>query len=200
MKRATVVTAALAVLASLPVPAGAHLVSSGLGPFYDGGLHLLLSPADVLAVLAVSLGAGQGGKGASRTAVIALPTAWGAASLIALQLGAVPTLNGLQIALLTVLGVIVATGIRSPAWAVAGLAILTGTLFGLDNGGAIAAVGGGAVSVAGIMAAVAVLTLLASALTFSLRAGWMRIALRVVGSWIAAVGMLMLGWLLRGAA
>jgi hypothetical protein len=50
------------------------------------------------------------------------------------------------------------------------------------------------------MAAVAVLTLLASALAFSLRAAWMQIALRVVGSWIAAVGMLMLGWLLRGAA
>jgi len=41
--------------------------------------------------------------------------------------------------------------------------------------------------------------LLTAALAVSLRAAWTRIALRVGGSWIAAVGMLMLGWLLKGA-
>jgi hypothetical protein len=45
---------------------------------------------------------------------------------------------------------------------------------------------------------VLVLTVLAAALAVSLQAAWTRIALRVGGSWIAAIGMLMLGWLLQG--
>jgi hypothetical protein len=32
----------------------------------------------------------------------------------------------------------------------------------------------------------------------ALPAGWPRIAVRVGGSWIAAAGLLMLGWLARG--
>jgi hypothetical protein len=33
----------------------------------------------------------------------------------------------------------------------------------------------------------------------ALRAPWARVAVRVVGSWIAAVGLLVLGWSLRPA-
>jgi hypothetical protein len=33
-----------------------------------------------------------------------------------------------------------------------------------------------------------------------IRADWGRIAIRVVGSWVAAVGLLMFGWLLQGAS
>lgn len=199
MRRAVLVAAALALPAGLPAPAAAHLVSSGLGPFYDGGLHLLLSPADLLAVLALSLSAARGGRGPSRSAVVALTVAWGAACLAGLALGALPFLGWPKIGLLTAIGVAVAAGIRPSAPAVAAAGVLTGALFGLDNGGAIAAAGGGAVAAAGVTAGVAILTLLASALAVSLQAAWMQVALRIAGSWIAAVGMLMLGWLAQGA-
>ena len=39
--------------------------------------------------------------------------------------------------------------------------------------------------------------LLVSAAVVSLRAGWARIAVRVAGSWVAAVGILMFGWMLQ---
>jgi len=42
-------------LFALPGAAQAHLVTSGLGPFYDGALHLLLSPADMLGLAAAAL-------------------------------------------------------------------------------------------------------------------------------------------------
>jgi len=45
---------------------------------------------------------------------------------------------------------------------------------------------------------VLVIALLVSAAVVSLRAAWTRIAVRVVGSWVAAIGMLMFGWLARG--
>ena len=40
---------------------------------------------------------------------------------------------------------------------------------------------------------------LAAALVVALRAPWTRIAVRVAGSWIAAIGLLLLGWSLRAA-
>jgi hypothetical protein len=43
-----------------------------------------------------------------------------------------------------------------------------------------------------------IVALLVSAAVVSLRAAWTRIAVRVAGSWVAAVGMLMLGWLAQG--
>ena len=190
----------LVLLTALPVPAYAHLVNSGLGPFYNGMLHLLLSPGDLLAVLAVSLLAGQSGKASARWAAIALPLAWGGAALAGLALGTSAGLGWVEVALLIGLGVLVAAGVRLHASVMAPLAALTGLVHGLENAGALVASYSGLVAVAGIVAAVLVLTLLIAALAVSLRAAWTRIALRVGGSWIAAIGMLMLGWLLQGTS
>jgi len=44
------------------------------------------------------------------------------------------------------------------------------------------------------------LTLLISAAVVPLRAEWGRLVVRVIGSWVAAIGLLMLGWTLHGAA
>jgi hypothetical protein len=42
--------------------------------------------------------------------------------------------------------------------------------------------------------------LLLSAAVVPIRADWGRIAIRVVGSWVAPVGLLMFGWLLQAAS
>jgi urease accessory protein len=188
----------LVLLTALPVPAYAHLVNSGLGPFYNGMLHLLLSPGDLLAVLAVSLLAGQSGKASARSAAIMLPAAWSGAALAGLALGTSAGLGWLEVSLLIVLGILVAVGIQLHALVMTPLAALTGLVHGLENAGAFVASDSSLVAVAGIAAAVLVLTLLVAAFAVSLRAAWTRIALRVGGSWIAAIGMLMLGWMVQG--
>jgi hypothetical protein len=66
------------------------------------------------------------------------------------------------------------------------------------NGTAIAQVGGGFLALFGISVAVFVLTALISALVVSLKAQWARVTVRVAGSWITAIGLLMLGWTYRG--
>jgi hypothetical protein len=43
-----------------------------------------------------------------------------------------------------------------------------------------------------------VLVALFSALIVSLEKPWTRLAVRVAGSWVAAIGMLMFGWMFRG--
>ena len=77
------------------------------------------------------------------------------------------------------------------------LALALGALHGWLNGAGIAADGREATGMVGIAGAIFVVSALVSALVVSLRAPWTRIAVRVAGSWIAAVGLLMAGWALR---
>jgi hydrogenase/urease accessory protein HupE len=185
-------------LLSAPSAALAHLVNSGLGPFYDGGLYLLLSPGDLLELVAAALLAGLCGARAGRLTVIALPIAWLLAGLIGLHLPTPPQLPELSLLSLVILGVLVAADLRIAPPMVAVLAGSYGALHGLLNGSALAAIGAGALALFGIVATALVIALLISAAVVALRAAWTRIAVRVAGSWVAAVGMLMTGWLLRG--
>jgi NADH:ubiquinone oxidoreductase subunit H len=54
------------------------------------------------------------------------------------------------------------------------------------------------VTVVGVVTALFVLVVLVAAFVVALRTPWARIAVRVGGSWIAASGLLMLGWSMRG--
>ena len=58
------------------VPAEAHLNSTGMGPFYDGLMHFLMSPEDIVPVLALALLAGLRGAAYGRRALLTLPCAW----------------------------------------------------------------------------------------------------------------------------
>jgi len=71
---------------------------------------------------------------------------------------------------------------------------------GYANGVAMAAAGLGVLSLAGVGTALFVTLALLAALVVSLRWWWTRVAVRVAGSWMAASGMLMLGWTLKGGA
>src|ERR1039457_3005757 len=55
-------------VAMCPVPAEAHLNSTGMGPVYDGLMHFLTSPEDFAPVLALALLAGLRGASYGRRA------------------------------------------------------------------------------------------------------------------------------------
>jgi urease accessory protein len=185
-------------LLALPGTAQAHLVTSGLGPFYDGALHLLLSPGDLLGLLALALLASLRGARAGRLTIIALPTAWLLGGLVGLGLPPLPDLTWLGVASFLVLGLLVAADAKLVPIAVAALAAAYGSLHGLLNGAALATIGAGTPALLGTVLTALVLTLLIAAAVVPLRILWARVAIRVAGSWVAAVGMLMLGWLLQG--
>jgi hydrogenase/urease accessory protein HupE len=193
------ILAAMTLIVLSPVSAMAHLVTSGLGPFYDGALHLALSPDDLLGLVAVTLLAGLCGARAGRLTVIALPLSWFVAGLVGLNLPVTIDLPWLSILSFLVLGVLVAIDPKLHPKTVALLAAMFGTIHGLLNGAALAAIGAGPLALSGIAVTVLVTALLVSAFVVSMRAAWTRIAVRVAGSWVAAVGMLMFGWLMRGA-
>jgi hydrogenase/urease accessory protein HupE len=191
--------ACLAGILALPSFAHAHLTDTGLGPVYDGIAHLLLSFDDLLPVIALALLAGLNGARAGRLVLFVLPVAWLAGGILGvLVAGAAPPPLATSLSLLT-LGVLTAASPRLRPLLVFVLAIALGLMHGWLNGAAIATAGREASGLFGIAGAIFVIVALVSALVVSLRRGWTRIAVRVTGSWIAAVGLLMLGWGLRSA-
>ena len=82
---------------------------------------------------------------------------------------------------------------------VTALSIAVGLLHGWLNGAAMAQAQREALGLLGIGGMTFVLVALVSAVAVSVRGVWARIAIRVAGSWIAAIGLLMLGWSLRAA-
>ena len=102
--------------ALFPSRAEAHFINSGLGPIYDGISHVLLSPEDLVPVVAMALLAGQNGPLAGQRTLFALTGAWLAAG-VAGSLISLPVLPGVAVtASLLVLGTLAAADRRlSPA-------------------------------------------------------------------------------------
>ena len=64
----------LSLLLMIGVPsAHAHLMNTGLGPFYDGLTHLFVTPEDLLPVIALALFAGLCGPQSGRAVLFILP-------------------------------------------------------------------------------------------------------------------------------
>ncbi|MBL8419471.1 MAG: HupE/UreJ family protein [Dechloromonas sp.] len=184
------------VLAAGAPQAHAHLLETGLGPVYDGIAHFALTPEDLLPALALAIFAGLRGRAHARRAIFVLPLAWvlagfvGASAKIALP-------DSLAWAPLLVLGGLVAADLRLSTTATTVLAAALGIFLGLANGYAMAQAGPGIRGVVGIASAVFVVTTLGAACAVAWQSGWLRVAWRVAGSWIAASGLLLLGWSLR---
>ena len=179
--------------ALLPSPASAHLVQSGLGPFYDGLLHPLVSLDELLPVLALGILAGLRGAVHARWLLAVVPLAW----LTGFTLGdVVPAGRGLLLAVGAfgvALSFAAAADVRLPRLGVLLVGAVLGVAHGLVTGPEIGLLGeaGAAVTVGALLAIIA-------GEVAVLRAAWLRIAARVLASWTAAVGMLQLGWMLRG--
>jgi hydrogenase/urease accessory protein HupE len=183
----------------LPATAHAHLVNTGLGPLYDGVSHFALTPEDFLPALALALLAGQRGSRTGRLTLFALPGAWLAGGLAGLAFPTTSSATALTTASFLALGGLVAAEARlRPGW-VAGLASVVGLLHGYLNGAAMSQAKLGALGLVGIVTTLFVVVALAAAMVVAIRAPWGRIAVRVAGSWIAAIGLLLLGWALRAA-
>jgi hydrogenase/urease accessory protein HupE len=184
-------------LAFAATPAHAHLVETGFGAFYDGIVHVVLTPADLLVVVALALLAGQRGTRAARWALLALPGAWLAGGSIGAVFPADATMPALTTLTFGLAGALVALNVRLPVGVVAAFAAAAGLLHGYVNGVTMAPGGASALGLAGAVAAVSCLFAILAAHVTTMGVPWTRIAVRVAGSWLSAAGILMLGWLAR---
>ena len=187
----------LAAAALVPSPLEAHLVTTGLGPYYDGIGHLLVTPQDLLPLLALAFLGGLAGPEGARRLLFAVPLAWFAGGLAGLTRGEEVQAPFLTAVTVLVVGGLLAADRKLPPAASVAVAVVIAMVHGYLNGTAMSGAGLGLPALAGIAATTFVLMALAGALAVAWRTGWTRIALRVAGSWVVATGMLMLGWALR---
>jgi hydrogenase/urease accessory protein HupE len=188
----------LAATLSVAPSARAHLVNTGFGPFDDGLTHLFVTPEDLLPMIALALLAGLRGPRFGRAVLFALPVAWLVGSAFGLLLAPPITLPLAETVLTITLGLLLATESCISLAPLAGLAILLGLLHGLLNGSELPkTTSSSPISVAGVGVALFVTVSLLAGQASAVHVPWARVAVRVAGSWIVAIGLLMLGWAMR---
>jgi urease accessory protein len=191
VRQAAVGLSVLMLLAS----AEAHAVYQGAGNFYAGMLHPLTSPEHVLPMLVLGALAGQNGLKRCEFVLWAFPAGMAAGACIALS---VPDLRGVllvNVVSAVLLGSLLAAAFPLPSWLIFILSIAFGVTHGYANGSAIIGQIRPGVFIAGMVAASFILIAYAVAATsflLRLRPTWIAIAVRVAGSWVAAIGLLVL--------
>jgi hydrogenase/urease accessory protein HupE len=186
------------VLVLRPAAAEAHLVTTGLGPVYDGISHVLFSPNDLVPVLTMALLAGLNGPTAGRRALFGLTGAWIAGGVAGFASGQPLVAESALAGSFLALGVLTAMDRRLSPGVVTALALVVGLVHGWLNGASLSAGPREILGLFGIVGAVFVVVAIVAGTVVSLRWEAARIVVRVAGSWVAAVGLLMVGWALRG--
>jgi urease accessory protein len=184
-------TPGLALLIALLVPsvAAAHPIK-GVGDFYAGMLHPLTALEFLLPWIALALFAGQQGRKASLLTLGIFPLALVSGAGLALVVPAPAWVPAVSLAVIPLLGLAVALAFSCPSTVTILLVAIVGSLHGLANGSEITASMSAWRFIPGLAAAAILILTYGIGLVRSLHKPWTRIAVRVVGSWIAAIGIL----------
>jgi urease accessory protein len=180
-----------------PLAAEAHLNSTGMGPIYDGQLHFLMSPEDLIPVLALALLAGLRGATYGRRTLFVLPGAWLLGGLVGLAASASPGNGVVSAVWFLLMGGLLAADAKLSLRVTTAIAALLGLYHGYLNGTGLGLNFSSAAVMLGLIFSVFIIVALAAAFVVQLRASWARIAVRVAGSWIFASGLLLMGWVMR---
>ena len=181
-------------LLAIAADAHAHSAAKGIGDFYAGALHALTALEHMLPFLAMGIFAGQQGQKAEPVlGVFCLALLVGAA--LALWIPGVPYLAVLNIGSAIVLGGLVALARPLPVAVFYAIAIVFGLSHGFANGEGMSEQTKPYLFIPGVALAGLVVTAYGLIVTDWLlrsKAAWLQIVIRVAGSWIAAIGILVL--------
>lgn len=182
--------AALAAALALPSAAWAHGEIKGISAFYGGMLHPFISPAHLIALLALGLMFGQRGVLASRHAMTTLMAALAAGLWFGIGAGLDTDQPLLVLAVL--LGITVVAARPWPNIALVAVAGLVGVAVGL--GSEPEGMWGSQRwnALAGTMIGATLCTGCIAGVVHSTQQAWARIGVRVIGSWLTASAILVL--------
>ncbi len=191
-------TAAAALLASA-APSDAHIIGARLGDFYAGAAHPLSDLQDVLLWVGLGLLAGAQGPSTARPLVLAFPL--GLLAGLGLHMATNVSFDSALAAagLLVALGLLLATELRVHPALLCAITIGLAVMRGASNASGMAQETNALLFAAGLALAGYVTITLSMAATAAFKKAdanapaWRRIALRALGSWIAAIGLMMGG-------
>jgi urease accessory protein len=174
----------------LVAPAAAAHPIKGVGDFYAGVLHPLTVLEFLLPWIALALFAGQQGRKAALLTLGIFPLALVSGGVLALIVPLPTWVEAVNLAIIPILGVAVASALSCPSVVTVLLVTVIGLLHGLANGAEIT----GTISpwrfIPGLAAVAVLVIAYGVGIVRSLKKPWTRIAVRVVGSWIAAAGIM----------
>ncbi len=191
-RRGLLVGACFALVAA---PAEAHLVETRFGDFYGGMLHPLTALDHAVPWLAIGLLAGLQGAVKGRWILLTFPLGLVAGVAAAALLDPWPAVNAVNIASFVVFGVLVAAAWRPPLWALVAIAGVFGVSHGYENGLAMTDKTNASLFIGGVAIVGHILVALVAGATVALaeRRRWTPIAVRALGSWVAAIGIMLIG-------
>jgi urease accessory protein len=186
----------IACLALCPAFASAHPIK-GVGDFYSGVLHPFTSLDFILPLTALSLSAGQQRREAAIAALGVFPLAVmaGAGVMAVLSAGSASSLHApewLGPAVMSAAGLCVALSWRAPALLAATLFTVCGVILGSTQGLEITSAISGPKFILGVGCTGLIVMAYGIGLVRRLQRPWAHIAVRVVGSWVAAAGFMVL--------
>lgn len=191
-------------LLAAPAWAFGHELTTEYGAFLGATLHVFTEIDHFAAFAVLGLLAGQNEGSARIVGVVAFLVALVlgmVAPLVFAGLGAFESVERLLSAASVLLtSVLVAAGMKLPGWVTALAGTAVGMVHGLANGLAIAASSQSvvAVSVLGGVTAALVITVVGALIAGALNGRRGRLVVRVVGSWVAALSLMLMGLALRG--
>jgi urease accessory protein len=181
----------MALPAAAASPAWAHSPIPGIGNFYNGALHPFISPAHLIVLLALGLWLGQQGLEGARRFLLVF-----AASLalgLALHSAAGdPDTDRWLLVLAALIGLAVAAAYVAPAALAGAFCGAAGLAVGLASGPSGVEGTARGVMLAGTFCGATLACAYVMAMVTLAQRPWMRIAARVIGSWLAAAALLVL--------
>jgi len=194
------VTITATLLLAQPQAADAHIIASRLGDFYAGALHPLTDLQDLLLWSAMGVLAGSLGAAAGRWLVLVFPIGLLAGLLLGRAFGIAAAGPPVDAAMILLLGLLLAAAARIPTALLCAIGFGLAVVRGAANAGDLAPETDHVLFAAGLACAGYAAITLIMALTLAFRtddaapaAAWRGIAIRALGGWIAAIGLMMVG-------
>ncbi len=187
--------------AYLAIPAIAHIMMEGAGELTNGALHPLMTPGHVLVMLGAGLLCGQEARQGYRNPLPAFAPALAAALLATLSGFLTGELwEPLVIGTSLVLAALVSLNLPLPRKAVIALTVLAAIIIGLDSGAEAETTAARLKTLAGTWVTASAVVFYVSACASNAHGRpWAVTTVRVLGSWIVAIGLMVLAFSLRPA-